>query len=386
VLARSPGRAAAVVLAVVLLAGLDAAWNTLLPDSSVRQLLLLVCCNVVVALSLNVVTGMAGQLSIGHAGFVALGAYAAAVVASHLHEALGGGDATLARSLLVVPAAVVAASAVAGALGVVVGLPSLRLRGDYLAIVTLAFAEIVRLTIATARIGGREVSIGEALSQVRFAHPATVFHVASVALTQLGGENGYAGVGDRGVPPYAGPLWIVGLAALVFVLAWRLKFSGWGRALRALRGDEIAAAAVGVDPTRYKVTSFALSAVGGGIAGAMMALMRDGSPIVQPDTFGFGLSFDAVMMVVLGGAGSVTGAALGAVLVTVTVKLIELLQGSAAGEALRAHAPSLDLNALRMMAYALVLIALMIRRPEGLLGEREPAWARLRAPARGAAG
>jgi branched-chain amino acid transport system permease protein len=187
------------------------------------------------------------------------------------------------------------------------------------------------------------------------------FHALSVSIAQLGGQNGYAGIGDAGVPLVAGPLWIVAMTALAFAVAWRLKFSGWGRALRALREDEIAAAAVGVDPTRLKVTSFVISAMGGGIAGAMIATMRDGSPIVQPDSFGFAASFDAVTMVIIGGSGSVTGAALGALFVTFTVKAIELAQ----------RAPAIDLNALRMMVYAAVLVALMVRRPEGLFGERE---------------
>jgi len=183
--------------------------------------------------------------------------------------------------------------------------------------------------------------------------------------------NGYAGPGEAGVPLYAGPFWIMGMAAVLFAVAWRLKRSGWGRALRALREDEIAAAAVGVDPTRYKVTSFVLSAIGGGLAGAMIAMARDGSPIVQPDSFGFAASFDAITMVILGGSGSVSGAALGAVIVTLTVKAIELAQHTAAVSALGEHFASLDLNALRMMVYAALLIALMIKRPEGLLGERE---------------
>jgi branched-chain amino acid transport system permease protein len=375
-------RARALIFAVAALGALvalDLGWESILPDGSIRQLALLACCNVVVALSLNVINGMAGQFSIGHAGFLALGAYTSAVVSSHVHEALGGGAPTFARSLLVVPAALVASSAVTFVFGFLVGLPSLRLRGDYLAVVTLGFAEIVRLVIATARIGGAPESPGDAWAHVG---ERGFGHFLSVAVTQLGGENGYAGVGDQGVPLYAGPFWVVGIAALLFVVAWRLKRSGWGRALRALREDEIAAAAVGVDPTRYKVSSFVTSAVGGGLAGALLSLMRDGSPIVQPDSFGFGASFDAVTMVILGGSGSVTGAAAGALLVTLSEKAIELVQHTAAVDALRTRFESLDLNALRRMIYAAVLIALMIKRPRGLFGEGEP-WPRAPRPEKG---
>jgi branched-chain amino acid transport system permease protein len=285
---------------------------------------------------------------------------------------MGGGDPTFARSFVVVPACVLLAALVAGGLGFLVGLPSLRLRGDYLAIVTLGFAEIFRLSIATAKLGEPE-SVGHALSQVGGGHGVVgpLLHTASVAVTSLGGQNGYAGSDNRGVPAYAGPFWIIGGAAVVMMMALRLKFSGWGRAVRALREDEIAAAAVGVEPTRYKVGSFVVAAAGGGVAGAMLALMRDGTPIVQPDSFGFQASFDAITMVILGGSGSVTGAALGGVFMTFTVKAIEEAQNTGVILDLRERWEWLDLNAIRMIVYASVLIALMIARPSGLLGERE---------------
>ncbi len=369
-------RAALTLAAVASLVALDLEWENAIPDSALRQLLLLAACNVIVALSLNVVSGMAGQLSLGHAGFLALGAYSAAVVASHLHVALAGGaggEITFLRSLVVVPCALAAAAAVAGFFGFLVGLPSLRLKGDYLAIVTLGFAEIVRLVISTAQIGGAPETLSDALSRVGQggSYVPALGHAWAVAIGKLGGVNGYAGPTDAGVPLYAGPFWIGTLTLLLFAVAWRLKWSGWGRALRALREDEIAAAAVGVDPTKYKVTAFVLSAAGGGVAGALIALGRDGSPIVQPDAFGFGASFDALTMVILGGSGSITGVTLGAVFVTLTMKAFELAQHSAAVATLGAWFPSLDLNALRMMLYAAAVVVLMVKRPAGLLGERE---------------
>jgi ABC-type branched-subunit amino acid transport system permease subunit len=264
------------------------------------------------------------------------------------------------------PLVLLASGSVAALFGLVVGLPSLRLRGDYLAIVTLGFAEIFRLVIATAQTGG------------------TAEGPISRFLASLGGQNGYAGPEGSGVPQYAGPFWIFGAVLLATVFAWRLKFSGWGRALRALREDEIAASAVGVDPTRYKVVSFVIAAAGAGVAGGLFASMYDGSPTVQPDSFTFTQSFDAITMVILGGSGSVTGAIFGGVFVTVTVKLIEQFQPffreqlGALADSVQASAPgaastlrTLDLNALRMVVYAGVLIGLMILRPEGLFGERE---------------
>src|SRR5690606_2406808 len=150
---------------------------------------------------------------------------------------LGYADFSFAHSFIILPPALLAGGLMAALFGFVVGLPSLRLRGDYLAIVTLGFAEIFRLVIATAQTGG---------------HVTGPF---ASALAELGGQNGYAGPDSAGVAQYAGPFWIFGAVIVVGIIAWRLKFSGWGRALRALREDEIAASAVGVDPTRYKVTS-----------------------------------------------------------------------------------------------------------------------------------
>ena len=340
----------ALVCAVV---GLEFSFEWVIADAAWRQLALFAMVNVIVALSLNVINGMAGQFSIGHAGFVGIGAYTAAIVAGHVHKALGADEILFSNSFIVMPLALLAAGSTAAVFGFVVGLPSLRLKGDYLAIVTLGFAEIFRLVIATAQTGG------------------TVDGTIARFLAYLGGQHGYAGPDKNGIPQYAGPFWIFGAVVLCVVIAWRLKFSGWGRALRALREDEIATASVGVDPTRYKVTSFVLAATGAGIAGGLLASMRDGNPTVQPDQFTFAYSFDAITMVILGGSGSVSGAIFGGLFVTFTVKMIEQLQGMDSVLALREAYPALDLNALRMVIYASVLIGLMILRPEGLFGERE---------------
>ncbi|HSN97864.1 MAG TPA: branched-chain amino acid ABC transporter permease [Candidatus Nanopelagicales bacterium] len=333
--------------------GLEFGFKDILADAAWRQLVLLAMVNVVAALSLNVINGMAGQFSIGHAGFLGIGAYTGAVVASNIHQMIGVEEPLFQSSFMVMPAVLVSSGLMAALFGLVVGLPSLRLRGDYLAIVTLGFAEIFRLVIATAQTGG------------------TADGPVARALATLGGQNGYAGPDSSGVPQYAGPFWMFGAALVATIFAWRLKFSGWGRALRALREDEIASAAVGVDPTRYKVTSFVISAAGAGVAGGLLSSMVDGNPTVQPDQFNFNTSFDAITMVILGGSGSVSGAIVGGVLVTFTVKMIEQLQGIDAVQALRADYPELDLNALRMVIYAAILIGLMILRPEGLFGERE---------------
>jgi branched-chain amino acid transport system permease protein len=342
----------ALILAIVGAAvGLELGLEQLVVDEAWRQIVLFTTINVVVALSLNVINGLAGQFSIGHAGFVGIGAYTAALVVGSVHERLGADDVYFNNSFIVMPLAIVAAAAVAGLFGLVVGLPSLRLKGDYLAIVTLGFAEIFRLVIATARSDG-EGGVG-------------------AFLAKLGGQNGYAGLDGTGLKQYAGPFWIFLVAGLTVLACWRMKFSGWGRALRALREDEVAAAAVGVDPTRYKVTSFVLAAVGGGVAGALLATMRGGNFAVTPDQFTFAFSFEAITMVILGGSGSVSGSVVGAVIVTVTIKLIDQLGGVESVRTFQAAHPTFDLPAVRMVAYALILIILMVLRPEGLFGERE---------------
>jgi branched-chain amino acid transport system permease protein len=181
----------------------------LIPDSSQRQILMTAAVNVLVALSLNIINGMAGQFSIGHAGFVGVGAYVAAVTMANLHQAWPG-DITFVRSLVMVPASVGLAALVASLFGLLVGLPSLRLRGDYLAIVTLGFAEIFRLLIATASPADKTGLNG--------------------LLARLGGQNGYAGPTEQGIPQYSGPFWVFGAVFLMFIATRRLKFSGWGRA------------------------------------------------------------------------------------------------------------------------------------------------------------
>lgn len=346
-------RIGTIIVLCAMVVALERWFDVLIPDQAWQQMVLFAMVNVIVALSLNVINGMAGQFSIGHAGFVGIGAYTAAVVAANLHQRLHTEDILFKNSFLIVPPALIAAAIVSALFGLIVGLPSLRLKGDYLAIVTLGFAEIFRLVLATAQTSG--VTEGGIRG----------------ALARLGGAQGYAGPDNAGLPQYAGPFWIFGAVVVFTIIAWRTKFSGWGRALRALREDEIAAAAVGVDPTRYKVISFVMAAAGAGLAGGLLAQMRNGNPTVQPDQFTFAYSFDAITMVILGGSGSVTGAICGGIFVTITVKAIEQVQGLESVQAFKAQHDSLDLNALRMVLYAAVLIGLMILRPEGLFGERE---------------
>jgi branched-chain amino acid transport system permease protein len=356
------------VVALAICVGLDFGYDWAVDfDRSYKfWLTIAVMCaiNVLGATSLNVVNGMAGQFSIGHAGFIGLGAYLGGWVAARMSLVLKipldqlHDNLSIQQSLILVPLVVVVVAIVCGGVGWVVGLPSLRLRGDYLAIVTLGFSEILRLTI-----------LGTVAD--------TAHNPITRGIAALGGSLGYRGpaVEDdfTGIPSVAGPLWIFGLTALGVFLAYRLKRSGFGRALRAVREDEIAASAVGVDPAKYKVTAFVLAAVGAGIAGALLVLRRDGPGIVSPANMKFDHSFEAITMVILGGSGSVTGVAVGAVLYTVIFYATEegLLQLSRNYEMFA----KIDAAALRMALFATALIVVMLVRPEGLFGERE-VWER----------
>ena len=294
--------------------------TTLLLDGPIRQgpyyyqILLLAGVNVILAASLNLTNGVAGQFSIGHAGFFAVGAYVAAAVSVYGGAWIGLSPATAApaaqAALLV--AATLAAAVAAGFAGWVVGMPSLRLRGDYLAIVTLGFGEIIRVVILN--------------------------------VDAVGGARGFTGI-----PRLANLFWVgLGVAATLAVVRNLVK-SSHGRALLAVRGDEVSAQAVGVNVTRHKVTAFVISAAFAGVAGSLFAHF---AMFLHPNTFTFVKSFEIVIMIALGGLGSLAGAVLGAVTLTV---LPELFRGFAE---------------YRMIIYALALIVIMIYRPRGLLGRR----------------
>jgi branched-chain amino acid transport system permease protein len=295
-------------LALVAFAGLQA---TLPPTATI--VLINAGINVVLAVSLNVVNGFTGQFSLGHAGFMAVGAYTSARIT------LAFADVQLAflpESLsdqLVFALALLAAMAAAGLAGFLVGAPSLRLRGDYLAIVTLGFGEIIRSIIEN--------------------------------VAWLGGALGLSGLPRRTNVTWVG----LGVVATA-VMARRLAASTQGRALFAIREDEIAAEAMGVDTTGYKVRAFAISAAYAGLAGALSVHLIQ---LATPSSFTFIRSIEVVVMVVLGGLGSITGSILTAVALTVGLELLR------------------DVQEYRMVVYALLLVVLMLARPQGIFGSRE---------------
>lgn len=328
------GLALAFTLQLVVVPAVGDFWARLLMDIGI---------NITLAVSLNMVNGYTGQFSIGHAAFMAVGGYVAGAVTyygSYLWlDALGptgrpvvSGAFLGAGDLTFVAAALVGGLAAAGA-GFVVGLPSLRLRGDYLAIVTLGFGEIFRVLVQ------RTDDVKFVAAEVAQAGPLEL-------LTSVGGALGFGGI-----PTYTTVFWVWSVVAVVLVVATRLKFSSEGRAFLSVRENEVAAEAMGVDTTRYKVKAFVLAAFFAGLAGALFA--HESGTTLNPRELGFQKSFDVVIMVVLGGMGSISGAVLAAILLTL---LPELLRSFADW---------------RMVAYAALLIGMMLARPQGLFGLRE---------------
>ena len=280
------------------------------------QILSLAGINIILAVSLNLINGFTGQFSIGHAGFMAIGAYVSAFLTltfgERLRDALGFLPVP-AQNAVILLFVLTAGAFCAAIAGFFVGVPSLRLRGDYLAIVTLGFGEIIRVFILN--------------------------------IDAVGGARGLGGI-----PQLANFFWIYLFAAATILVVSRIVRSSFGRTLIAIREDEIAAEAMGVNTTRSKVISFVVSSAMAGVAGGLFAhyLMY-----LHTNSFTFIRSFEIIIMVVIGGLGSITGSVLGAIL------FIGLTEG------LREFAQ------YRMLLFSLLLVVIMIVRPQGILGHRE---------------
>jgi branched-chain amino acid transport system permease protein len=373
-------RIALAVGVVALLFGLQTAVPKMF-GPYVNRIIVLAGINIILAVSLTLINGITGQFSLGHAGFMAVGAYTAAAFTYHAGPRLILADGP------VFVIALLLATIAAGLAGLLVGLPSLRLRGDYLAIVTLGFGQIIIAVITTIK--------------------------------EVGGALGLSNL-----PEMTNFVWVYALALLCILTVRNLADSSLGRSMRAVRDDEVAAEAVGVDTTRVKVLAFVISAMWAGIAGALQVhLIR----LAQTESFGFVRSVEIVVMVVLGGLGSISGATITAVLLTVLENVLRSITGAfAVGMILIVLAAALSLpryrmtmrgetgrlrawwqwlrwpllsavalliiflqpqwrewledrvGALRYVIYALILIVLMLLRPQGLLGRNEFSWSFLR--------
>jgi branched-chain amino acid transport system permease protein len=331
-----------------LLIGCAALLDALLPrllDPYMFQILIYIGINITLAVSLNLVNGITGQFSIGHAGFMAIGAYVSAYITYFFGPGLatatpsGGPPPGIAGEFVLFGALLAGGLAAAGA-GWVVGLPSLRLKGDYLAIVTLGFGEIIRVLILN--------------------------------IETVGGARGFAGVPPlQKFSPVRGFFWVFLLAVATVIVSVRLVNSSYGRAMLAVREDEVAAEASGVNTTQTKVGAFVVGAFFAGMAGGLLGHYLQ---YLNPAMFTFVKSFEILIMVVLGGMGSITGSVLAAAIMTI---LPEALRG------VKDYTPhNID---PRMVLFSLLLIVLMLTRPTGLLGHREiwdvVPWRRRRHPA-----
>jgi branched-chain amino acid transport system permease protein len=279
------------------------------------QIVILVGINIILAVSLNLINGVTGQFSIGHAGFYAIGGYTSAAVVVYggpwLRNALQFAP-PMARDIVLLLLGLLAASIAAGLAGLAVGIPSLRLRGDYLAIVTLGFGEIIRVFILN--------------------------------IDAIGGSRGFSGI-----PQLSNFFWVYLLVLITILTIRNLIHSSYGRAFISIRDDEIAAEAMGVDTTRYKVLSFVISSMFAGIAGGLFGHF---TMYLHPNSFLFTTSFYLIIMIVVGGLGTISGSVLGAILVTV---ILELFRG---------------FGAFRLVMFAILLVLIMIYRPQGLVGKR----------------
>jgi branched-chain amino acid transport system permease protein len=302
----------------------------------------LVGVNVILAVSLNIVNGMTGQFSIGHAGFMAVGAYSAAVLSQVLQDYkltflpdVASNQVSFLLSLLV-------GGSAAAVCGFLVGLPSLRLKGDYLAIVTLGFGEIIRVIIQNTPARGDSPG------------------AAGTSFWALGGALGLSGT-----PQYASLFMVWFWVFVVVLLSRRLLNSPHGRSLLAIREDEVAAEAMGVDTTAYKVRAFVVSSFFAGVAGGLFSHFV---PLTSPNSFTFVKSIEVVVMIVAGGLGSTSGALLAAVFLTLLPEgLRTIFQDLGGGDQSLAQ----KADQIRMPIYGILLVVLMLTRPQGLFGTHE---------------
>lgn len=299
-----------------------------------QLIFLYIMINIILALSLNLVNGFTGQFSLGHAGFMAIGAYVSAYLSVQF---MGTG-----AKLMLLPAPfewlnfgffALAGGAVAAAAGWFVGLPSLRLKGDYLAIVTLGFGEIIRVILLnTEAVGGARGLFG------------------------IPGPSEFSAAGFTISTFFMNFLWAAFWVTVTFVVHWRLVRSTHGRAFLSVREDEIAAEAMGIDTTSTKVRAFVISSFFAGIGGA---LFSSATHYLNPSTFSFSKSVDVIIMVVLGGMGSLTGSVVAAIVVTILPEFV-----------LRPLQEYTGVD-LRMVIYSLMLIIFMVVRPKGIFGTTE---------------
>lgn len=268
-------------------------------DSYIFINIVLIGINIILAVSLNLITGFTGQFSLGHAAFMSIGAYTSAVATAKFGYPFAAG--------------LLFAGCLALVAGVFIGIPTLRLKGDYLAIATLGFGEIIS--------------------------------IIGLNIEYIGGATGF-----MDIPLYTNWTWLFFMTVVAVILIRNFVKSYHGRACISIREDEIASEAIGVNTTYYKVLAFAIGAFFAGIAGALYANYFQ---FIKPDSFGFMKSIDILVIVVFGGIGSIGGSIVGAVVLSIISVFLQ------------------DIPELRMVIYSIILFIIMVYRPQGLFGKYE---------------
>ncbi|MBO5500622.1 MAG: branched-chain amino acid ABC transporter permease [Oscillospiraceae bacterium] len=288
--------------------------------SSVQGYLVPVCCYIVLAVSLNLLVGVCGELSLGHAGFMGIGAFTGVVIAALLRNYIP-------NDILRLSAAMIGGGIMAGVLGFLIGIPVLRLRGDYLAIVTLAFGEILKNLIGN-------LYVGTDAKGFHFAISTNKMDLLEGGTYIIAGPKGTTGVEKLATFP-------MGFVLILFTLFVVLNLinSKEGRAIKAIRDNRIAAESVGINVTAFRMKAFVVSAVLAGMAGALFGLNYSS---VTASKFNFNTSINILVFVVLGGMGNILGSVISA---TVLYILPEAMR---------------ELEDLRMLLYAVVLIVVML--------------------------
>ena len=300
------------------------------------QVLNLIAVNAILALSLNLIYGFTGMFSLGHAGLMAVGAYVSALLIipaaqkemMYILEPIIWPFSVMSAPFFI---SVLAGGLVAAIFGLLIALPVLRLGGDYLGIATLGFAEIIRVVFTNIT-------------------PVT---------------NGALGL--KGIPAYANLGWNYFWCVLTFYVIIKLLSSNFGNCLKAIRDDEVASKAMGIDTFKYKAISFSIGAFFAGVGGALMGSLIT---TIDPKMFNFQLTFNILMIVVAGGLGSITGSMVGAVVITVLLEWLRFVEDTInIGSFQIAGIPG-----MRMVIFSVVLLFIILYRREGIIGGYEFSW------------
>ncbi len=300
----------------ILVVGLGVVLNFFL-NSYIQAIFISFIINAIMALSLNFITGLADQFSLGHAGLMAIGAYTSALLNKEFFNA----------NWALIPVGVLAGALIAALAGYLISLPSFRLKGDYLAIVTLGMAEIVRVVLLN--------------------------------WNYVGGPRGYGGI-TKFPEFYYAYAFAALLLTVTFLTMYRLKFSWFGRNLWAINEDDIAAEVMGLNVAKTKRRAFVISSFFAGLGGGFYAHHLG---YISPGSFGFIISVQILIVAVLGGLGSLSGSVLAALILTFLPEALRSVQTG-----------SVD---LRMIIYPILLIVMMIMRPQGLFGRSEISFDKL---------